>query len=786
MQILLYLSLTVYLLLAGCASPPHQTPAYSFQPPLKRLDYLADVEPVLVKRCVVCHSCYNSPCQLKLSSWDGLERGASKKKIYNAARLKTMDPSRLLIDAHSSKEWREKGFYGVTQEEGKSYEESVIFMLLDHKRVAPKVEGNYFSEADDLTCSENKKEVSKYLKKHPNNGMPFGFPPLTNKEFNTIVGWLSQGAQGPSREQQDALKAIALADQKMIDKWEAFFNGKEPKVQVTARYLYEHLFLAHLTFKTGSNQFYELVRSKTGPGEEIDIIATVRPYDDPETEEFYYRFRKVYSTIVHKTHMVFSLDNNQLKRFHELFIKPKWESTPHTVGYDPILSANPFKTYEQIPVRSRYQWLLDNAHYVIMTFIRGPVCKGQVALNVINDQFWLMFMDPDADLSVKYPGFLKFYADKLRMPGEQGSDYKLYKALLKNKHHRWAIDYYKARQQFYGIHYPNGLSKQLIWKGNRSNDQPILTVFRHFDSASVHRGVLGNLPKTAWVIDYPLFERIYYSLVAGFDVYGTAGHQLATRLYMDALRIEGESYFLDFMPQDKRTDMMASWNIGIEPQALNYTPAHIPAGSDFITVEPKREFLEEIVNNHILVEGIDFGKNYLGFGQPFPEIPKDYETEEDYINGFIATSAPGVSFFRHVSSHNANVAWIRIKNVPDVGDIVISAVIRRWHNNVKFLFKESKFLDSTKDRADFIPGFIGSYPNYFFVVDHKDLPDFYNLLDNYVGTKKDVEHLEKYGVNRAEADFWDVYDWFQHAFHESDPVASGLVDLNRYFYEARQ
>lgn len=786
MQILLYLSLAVYLLLAGCASPPPQTPAYTFQPPLKRLDYLADVEPVLVKRCVVCHSCYNSPCQLKLSSWDGLERGASKEKIYNAARLKTMDPTRLLIDAHSQEEWRDKGFYGVTQGQNQGYEESIMYTLLDHKRISPKVEGKYFPEADDLNCSENKNEVSKYLKEHPNNGMPFGFPPLTNKEFNTIVGWLSQGANGPSQEQQEALKAIPIADQKMIDKWEAFLNGKEPKVKMTARYLYEHLFLAHLTFKTGSGEFYELVRSKTGPEEEIDIIATVRPYDDPQTDQFFYRFRKIYSTIVHKTHMVFPLDNEQYKRFNELFIKPRWETTPYTVDYDPIRSANPFKTYDQIPAKIRYQWLLDNAHYVLMTFIRGPVCKGQVALNVINDQFWLMFLDPESDLSVKYPGFLKLYADKLRMPGEVGSDYKLYKALLKNKHHSWVIDYFKKRQQFYGIHYPNGLTRHVIWKGNRPGDQPILTVFRHFDSASVHRGVLGNLPKTAWVIDYPLFERIYYSLVASFDVYGTAGHQLATRLYMDALRVEGESYFLDFMPQDQRPEMMKSWNIGVELEDLNYTLAPIPAGTDFTTAEPKREFLEDIVKNHITVDGIDFGKNYLGAGESFPNVPEKYETEKDFIDGFIATSAPGVSFFRHVSNHNANIAWIRIKNIPDRGDAVISAVIRRWHDNVKFLFKEAKFLDSTKDRADFEPGFIGSYPNYFFVVDFKDLPDFYNLLDTYVGTEEDIEHLGKYGVNRAQANFWEVYDWFQEAFDKSDPFASGLIDLNRYFYEARE
>ena len=118
------------LALAGCSKPIPQNPAYQFEPPDRRLDYLEDVEPILVKRCVVCHSCYKSPCQLKLSSWDGLERGASNEKIYNAARLRTMDPSRLLVDAHSTNEWREKGFNSELKEETQSYDESLMYMIL--------------------------------------------------------------------------------------------------------------------------------------------------------------------------------------------------------------------------------------------------------------------------------------------------------------------------------------------------------------------------------------------------------------------------------------------------------------------------------------------------------------------------------------------------------------------------------------------------------------------------------------------------------------------------------
>ena len=706
-----YLIILVCLSITGCTKPVPQTPAYQFEPPTRQLNYLADVEPILVKRCVVCHSCYNSPCQLKLSSWDGLERGASKEKIYNASRLKTMDPSRLLVDAHSEQEWRNKGFFSVTQDEDQSYDESLLYMLLDHKRLSPDVSGEYFPEANDLTCAENSAELKKYLKKHPNRGMPFGFPPLTQQEFNTVAGWMVQGAYGPTAEQQAVLKAISPKDQEMVDRLEAFLNNPDPKYRMTARYLYDHLFLAHISFETGSNEFFELVRSKTGPGEEIDIIATVRPYDDPGVETFYYRFRKIYSTIVHKTHMVFPLGKKELNRIHELFIKPDWPETPHVVSYDSILSANPFETYRQIPPRSRYQWLLDNAHYTIMTYIRGPVCKGQVALNVINDHFWIMFLDPDYDLSVRFPGFIKQHSGNLRMPGEMGSDYKLFKSLLDNPHYKWAVNYYKARQRFYAAIYPDGLGVDAIWRGNQPDDAPVLTVFRHFDSASVHRGVLGNLPNTLWVVDYPLLERIYYSLVAGFDVYGTVGHQLATRFYMDALRIEGESFFLDFLPEAVRRPMMESWYTGVRFDKVHYTPSPAPTGVSYKTDEPKREFIEQVVADHISAKDISFGFDYLEAGEPYPALPKTYDSLEDIVTGFIATSAPGVSFFRHVSDHNANVAWIRITNIPGEEDFVVSSVIDRWHDNVRFLFKEKHFLNPTKDRADFIPGFVGSYPH---------------------------------------------------------------------------
>jgi hypothetical protein len=232
--------------------------------------------------------------------------------------------------------------------------------------------------------------------------------------------------------------------------------------------------------------------------------------------------------------------------------------------------------------------------------------------------------------------------------------------------------------------------------------------------------------------------------------------------------------------------MMASWNIGVPLKKLHYEPARIPANVTYKTTEPKREFIEQVVNEHITVEGISFDINYLQAGEVYPELPKTYDSVEDIIDGFIAVSAPGVSFFRHDSDYNTNVGWVRIKNVPDKGDVVVSIVVDRWHDNVKFVFREKKNLDPSKDRADFIPGFIGSYPNYFFVLDASDLPDFLEILDQYDGSPTSVERTEKYGVNRAKENFWEVYDWFQNEFNNSLGEMTGIIDLNRYYYLASE
>jgi hypothetical protein len=210
-------------------------------------------------------------------------------------------------------------------------------------------------------------------------------------------------------------------------------------------------------------------------------------------------------------------------------------------------------------VDARYRFMLDDAGFTVMGFMKGPVCRGQVALNVINDHFWVLFYSPEGEVARNTQGLLDSTRPNLRMPAEDDSTTGI---LAWNKYAR-AERRYLATKSAFMAGLPR-LRPQLtdLWNGDGRNPNAGLTVFRHFDSASVIRGLAGEQPQTALLLGYPLLERMHYLLVAGFDVYGNTGHQLATRLYMDFLRMEGEENFLTLLPLKNRQKVLDGWYRG--------------------------------------------------------------------------------------------------------------------------------------------------------------------------------------------------------------------------------
>jgi len=776
--------ITTLFILGGCSySPPEPI---KVEVSSQKIDYLTQIKPILDKRCVTCHSCYNSPCQAKFSSFEGIDRGGSKDKVYLAERLFAQQPSRLFIDAKDTKEWRKKKFFSLTDdtaEEG--FNNSIMGHMLHDKKINPEIIGSYAPEYDELSCPSTLEEVSEYFNDKENHGMPYGFPALSEKEYALMMQWLSQGSPGPSELEQKKMTTSPDDIKRQIKSWEDFLNKQDPKHQMTARYLYEHYFLAHLNFNKDPKEFYRLVRSSTPPEEDINEIATIRPYDDPKVKKFYYRIQKIHSTIVHKTHIVVDVSDDGLNRIKRDFIDTPWLEKPHLMSYDEKLSANPFITYAQIPTKVRYNFLLSDSEYFIRTFIRGPVCKGQIALNVIHDHFWVMFQDPKYDLGVVEPEFLKQQAYNLSMPIEAGSSEGVFRVFSDRYRDRYERYHNNKIKKLIKIN-PSGWPIGAIWKGEDATSVPALTVYRHFDSASVIKGVTGGLPKTMWVIDYAQFERIYYTLVAGFDVYGNVAHQTNIRRYMDFLRLEGEANFILYMPSDKRKEIIASWYIGDdleeEVHSEEYESENIPTRLHYKSNNPKREFIERLVNTHFLKEtNIHFDKiNYFKEGEERTVLPENFTTREELVQGVRALTAPGTGFIRNIVDKGVNLAYIHT-HMNDGTHYASTIVVNRWHDNVNSLFGEEDTLDSSKDTIDILDETIGSYPNVIFDVNEDDLPDFFDMLINFKENEEYTNKIRKYGISRSNKEFWKHYDWFQERFYKEDPLNAGLYDLNRYY-----
>ncbi len=752
---------------------------------LTPINYEKQVKPILEKRCIVCHGCYDAPCQLKLSSIEGLQRGASETRIYEPRRIESIPPSRLFVDAKSTKEWRAREFYPVINEGNKNTKnnlrDSVLYHLLKLKKDNPQPKSEKLP--DDFTLSLNRKQtcpglksVGKYKAKNPMWGMPYAMPNLQDSEYQTLVSWIAQGNDAPSVFKLSPLR------EKEINKWELFLNKDSNKQKLVSRYLYEHLFHAHIHFLgSPDREFYRLVRSTTPIGEPINEIATLRPHDDPGVESFSYRLLRYTPSIVTKNHIVYEFSDQRMQRYRELFLNPQYQ-VDEPPSYAPEITSNPFKVFAAIPAVSRYRFMLDDAHFFIEGFIKGPVCRGQLALNVIEDQFWVVFFNPDKPIITNNSEFVEKMASDLELPDDFNSKLDLFRI--------WT-DYWKKQRRYMEVKQAwfkkMGTHKlehamDFLWDGDNGNPNAALTVFRHFDSGSVSYGLVGSEPETTWVIDFPLLERIHYLLVADFNIYGNISHRLGTRIYMDFLRMEGEDSFLAFLPVNRRKEIRDKWYIGqrskIEklfsaPQAWLKTESV----SNYKTKNPQKELYQRIKTRVANAVSSSKSMNHCGSMDCSALPSADVVERADRAMSDIAQLQG-----RQLHAF-PDVAFVRVTTDTPSSDLTYSLIRNKAYKNVtSFLAdeRERDRADIEKDTMTVVKWLEGSYPNFFFTVALEDIDEFSKICAS-IQNKQDYEKfVDKYGVRRTSPLFWEMSDWFQDKYREAKPIISGLFDLNRY------
>ncbi|QUM79944.1 fatty acid cis/trans isomerase [Moritella sp. 5] len=742
--------------------------------------YLNDVQPLLNQRCVVCHGCYDAPCQLKLTSPEGIERGLSKSLLHSGSRLLAVPPSRLYKDATTTQAWREQGFSAVLNERKQVEEANLMASVLYRSLVLKQrdvltgetASTTVLSDSYDFSLNREQQcstigEFDDYELQHPEGGMPYGLPALNNDEFKILASWLMKGAK------MSSLPALSDEHIGQVAYWEKWFNQAPLKNQLVSRYIYEHLFLSHLYFNELDNTYFKLVRSITPPGEPIEIIATRRPYDDPNIERVYYRLQRERETILAKTHLPYALNAARMSTFEEIFYQPEYE-VDHLPSYEPEVASNPFVTFEAIPPQSRYNFMLQEAKNTIMGFIKGPVCRGQIALNVIDDHFWVFFVTQEAQAGLNSDNFLSQQKAHLRLPAESESNAGVVVNWFQYSQAQKGYLEAKSRKVNQLLNKDSLLDLHLVWSGEnltttsqepKGNDNAALTIFRHFDSATVVKGLVGQEPKTAWLIDYPLLERIHYLLVAGFDVYGNVGHQLNTRLYMDFLRMEAEFNFLNLLPKESRQKEHDYWyrDEGINVKKYLENNDHFFAKNTDINYKTQKHKTElfSLLKAH-LEKVLPNQYTLAQPGTPVKEVALMQVIME--LVGSPVNQLPEVSVLLVNDGDNKRV-YTLLKNVA--------------HSNISSLLDEESNLLPAEDTLTVVSGIIGDYPSVYLTVEVDKLPVFVAYLTAMKTAEDYTAWLDDYGVRRSDTRFWQHSDEIQTLNQQLQPINAGLLDYNR-------
>ncbi len=732
--------------------------------------YQRDIQPIFTAKCVACHACYDSPCQLNLGSGDGAQRGFSKQPVYDGTRVRAQETTRLFLDAHDEAGWRRKGFHSVlSAADGQA---ALMARMLELGRSQP-LEPNAKLPADlDIGIGRKNscalpEEFAAYAAKSAHGGMPFAVTGLTDGEYATLQRWLEQGAPVELANLQPS-----AGEQRQIRQWEELLNAPGAREQLVSRWLYEHLFLAHLYFEGEGEggHFYQLVRSRTPGGAPVDPIATRRPNGDPGTA-FYYRLRPIGDVIVHKTHITYPLSEARLARVRQLFFGTDWQAGP-IPGYGAGHRANPFLTFDAIPPQARYQFMLDNAEYFVRTFIRGPVCRGQIATDVIRDNFWVLFQDPQHDLYLTDADYRDKATPLLAMPGqfdELGELLGFWKRYQPKRNR-----YEKLRMQAYA---EQPAEWAHIWTGN---DNALLSIFRQHDSASVRKGLIGAVPQTLWWMDYPLLERTYYQLVVNFDVFGNVSHQGQTRLYFDLIRNGAELNFLRLLPAKSRQSILDSWyeQGGQLKLLLAYTSLDTQTPSKLMLEpgDPKQTLARQLLTRLAPINAAPDPLNRcLGTHCYRADQPLPLQQAEQALSRLSNRMAAGLP----VVGQLPEATLLRIEYGSGQRELY-SLLRNRAHSNVAFMFGEDWRYQPRRDTLMVYPGILSSYPNFLFNLDAREVTTFVAALER-VRDGADFERIvERWGIRRSHPQFWFYFNDLSRYLEETDPLEAGVLDMNRY------
>ena len=748
-------------------------------------DYGTEVQPIFNRRCIACHGCLGSPCNVKLDSFRGVDRGGYEQNPFTAHL--GLAPRTDMDAADSIAAWRERGFYPVLARDGSpaaNLDGSILYRMIDAGR-RHNVAG-FSREALDAfrikrfsaTCPSTPEALGERLAEYPQLGMPYGLPRLSNDDHKTLSDWIAAGSPGPGEDQER--QAQAVTNPQAVMAWESFFNAPDRRGRLVSRFIFEHVFLATIVLEESPGDQFRLVRSSTPPGRLDDaggpgilvppvrIIATNLPYDDPYAyagvDRFWYRLEKITAPPVQKSHWLWRIGLADIGHLKDLFLSMEWDAS---ADLDPPWGiGNPFRVFAAIPAEARSRFLLENSEVIVGGITYGPVCNGQIATYAVKDQFWVFFLDPAHDVSVQDP--------KL---GLDTWDVFMDRSAFGN------ADYLEAYAQAQARLSPEGWSLDAIWDGDGHNSNAWLTILRHETNVSVLQGAQGGIPRTFWLLSYSGLERMYYDTVASFQYWAGDAHKLETLLFFNFLRQEFEDNFLRLLPPERREPIRHQWTQGIGSFGLMLVPF---AGEDQPTqvdTEGPRPLLDLVdqIARHLGPEISGLPDRLNPRVRPEVAVGTPLRTFEDWETAVSTlTGVKGQPFLPHLPS----AVVVRV-NGPDDGSgpnrhRVYSLIANRVYKSQFTLVFQNGQARPEEDTLSVYPTLVNGYPNLFIDLDLADAAGFLAGL-RAVKTEDDWDRLAaRYGILRNSERFWPFYDWLNDWNFRTRGDAAGWLDLSYY------
>lgn len=128
-----------------------------------------------------------------------------------------------------------------------------------------------------------------------------------------------------------------------------------------------------------------------------------------------------------------------------------------------------------------------------------------------------------------------------------------------------------------------------------------------------------------------------------------------------------------------------------------------------------------------------------------------------------------------------DMSLLRVRNKQQPSDdLVYTLLLNKSLENVAVMFDEDERREPELDTLTVVPGFLGSYPNFFFNVEQEQLAEFIAAIKNSHSSEDKETLYRKFGIRRTHPEIWQYVDWFNAQHKKYRGMQAGLFDLNRY------